>query len=171
MRSLKELIAWNKSHSDLEMPAGKTMAMFKWHTTRDGITIDSNTRIGKGDQSLLERANDYEGDNTETERIRRFMREKAATEGLDLLFAEHQVDALLGPGDSNLADYAAAAGYPIAAMPLSQFRKNGRPFGAVAIAKPGDEISLIKVMSAWEATFPPRVMPDMDALPVGRLMD
>lgn len=44
-------------------------------------------------------------------------------------------------------------------MPLSYLDYNGRPFGVAAITKKGQEALLVKVMSAWEATFPPRRPP------------
>ena len=88
------------------------------------------------------------------------MRQKGGKEGLDLILDGYQVDAILGPADSRLAEYAAAAGHPIATMPLGRLRYNGRPHGVVAIAKAGREDILFQVMSAWEATFLGRVVPD-----------
>jgi amidase len=46
-------------------------------------------------------------------------------------------------------------------MPLSYLEYNGRPFSVSAIAGRGQEALLIKVMSAWEATFPARKPPPM----------
>lgn len=50
-------------------------------------------------------------------------------------------------------------GYPIASLPLGYLDFNGRPFGMAALASGHQEGTLIKVQSAWEATFPPRRPP------------
>ena len=50
-------------------------------------------------------------------------------------------------------------GYPIATLPLSYLDYNGRPLGLSVIAAPYDEVTLLKVQSAWEATFGPRLPP------------
>jgi amidase len=39
---------------------------------------------------------------------------------------------------------------------------NGRPFALLAVAKAHQEATLIKVMSAWEATFPARKPPPLE---------
>lgn len=44
-------------------------------------------------------------------------------------------------------------------MPLSYLNYNGRPFGVSAIAGRGRDDVLVKVMSAWEATFGARKPP------------
>lgn len=46
-------------------------------------------------------------------------------------------------------------------MPLSYLDFNGRAFGLAAIAGQNQEALLVKVLSAWEATFPPRKPPPM----------
>jgi len=50
-------------------------------------------------------------------------------------------------------------GYPIASLPLGYLELNGRPFGMAALASAHQEATLIKVQSAWEATFPLRRPP------------
>lgn len=47
-------------------------------------------------------------------------------------------------------------------MPLGYLDFNGRPFGMAALASAHQEAVLIKVQSAWEATFPPRQPPPFD---------
>jgi amidase len=51
-------------------------------------------------------------------------------------------------------------GFPIATLPISVIDFNGRPFGLTVAALPHNEAMLVKVMSAWEATFPPRKTPE-----------
>lgn len=54
-------------------------------------------------------------------------------------------------------------GYPSATMPLSTLKFNNRPFGLFAIARRNDEKMLIRAMSAWENTFPPRRIPPLSS--------
>jgi len=68
-----------------------------------------------------------------------------------------------------LDEIVSAAGYPAATLPLGVWSKgigaNGRPFGLVAIAGEWGEGTLVKVMSAWEATLgSERAVPDLGFL-------
>lgn len=49
-------------------------------------------------------------------------------------------------------------------MPLGYLDFNGRPFGMTVIASGHQEATLIKVQSAWEATFPARQPPPYEVL-------
>ena len=40
-------------------------------------------------------------------------------------------------------------------------RETGRPFGFAAIARPGDEAVLFRMMSTYEATCPGKVLPSV----------
>ena len=75
---------------------------------------------------------------------------------IDKCLLESDIDVIVGPADGPLCEISAAAGYPIATLPLGRLNHNGRPFGCVALASVHQEAPLIKVMSAWEATFGPR---------------
>lgn len=44
-------------------------------------------------------------------------------------------------------------------MPLSYLDFNGRPLGVAALAGKNQDAALVKLMSAWEATFPKRKPP------------
>ncbi|KAI1263845.1 hypothetical protein F5Y18DRAFT_428720 [Xylariaceae sp. FL1019] len=50
-------------------------------------------------------------------------------------FEASNVNIIVAPGDSSTCIHAAAAGYPIAAVPLGQLRYDGRPFGLCLLAK------------------------------------
>lgn len=50
-------------------------------------------------------------------------------------------------------------GYPIATLPLSYLKLNGRPFGVAAVSAAHNEALLIQLMSAWEVAFPERRVP------------
>jgi amidase len=173
------LIAWNAAHADLEFPPNK------------------------GDQSTLQLAMTSAQDGPTITTMKTQLRHLAAGQGLDPLFDRlststtspnnktnknnntatnpppRPLDALLGPADSYLYDYATAAGYNIATLPLGKLHYRlglpgagggGRPFGLVAIGRPGEEglRRLVKVVSAWEATWARRVVPDLEGLPFGR---
>ena len=88
-------------------------------------------------------------------------RDVARSKGFDHTFQKYGVDVIIGPADSELDCMIAAAGYPFATLPLSYFKKNGRPFGLVAMAQAWQEELLVRVMSAWEATFPKRCAPEL----------
>lgn len=44
-------------------------------------------------------------------------------------------------------------------MPLTYLNFNGRPLGLAALAGKNRDATLVKMMSAWEATFPKRKPP------------
>ncbi|KAH8761174.1 amidase family protein [Diaporthe sp. PMI_573] len=86
-------------------------------------------------------------------------RKVARDEGIDRIMKEYDIDAIIGPAESAMPTMACASGYPIAGMPLGYLDFNGRPFGMAAISAGHQEATLIKVQSAWEATFPSRQPP------------
>lgn len=60
------------------------------------------------------------------------------------------------PADSDL-------GFPLANVPLGRYHLKGiasRPFGLGALAKAGHEAMLFKFMTAYEANFPARIIPE-----------
>jgi amidase len=90
------------------------------------------------------------------------MRRLGREEGLDAAFQEHDINILIDQADGHgLSMYAAAAGYPVASLPLGYLDVNGRPFGLAAVAPAHQEQLLVQLMSAWEATFPARRPPPM----------
>ena len=88
---------------------------------------------------------------------------------------EYGVDVLIGPIDSRMMSFAASAGksilemvvvgnplincagYPIDTIPLGYLDFNGRPFGLCGIARAHQDSVLLKVQTACEATFGPRL--------------
>lgn len=72
---------------------------------------------------------------------------------------KYEIDVIIGPGDSLFTAFAAANGFPVAAMPLSYLDLNGRPFGLMAMSRAHQEPLLLKVLSAFESTFPGRQPP------------
>ncbi|KAM7183330.1 putative glutamyl-tRNA amidotransferase subunit A [Naviculisporaceae sp. PSN 640] len=102
------------------------------------------------------------------QRAHSHMRHVARDLGIDKILTENEVDVIIGPAESFMMSLAAGAGYPVACMPLSYLDYNGRPFGLAAIAKGGEDATLVKLLSAWEDTFPPRRPPSETALEMAR---
>ncbi|OAA74652.1 Amidase signature domain protein [Akanthomyces lecanii RCEF 1005] len=90
--------------------------------------------------------------------IKKTLRGKARTV-LDTAFDEAEVNLLVGTCDSAFCVHAAAAGYPVAAVPLSTLKYNGRPFGLCVIAQADGEEALLRFMAAYEAAMPSRTVP------------
>ena len=105
-------------------------------------------------------------------------RDVGRTRGIDRIMKEYDIDVIIGPAESSMTDIASASGeqesliflqrvfeltyatgYPIASLPLGHLEFNGRPFAMAALASGHQEATLVKVQSAWEATFPPRRPP------------
>ena len=105
-------------------------------------------------------------------------RDIGRTRGIDRILKEYDIDVIIGPAESSMTDIASASGqqesliilqhayelthatgYPIASLPLGYLDFNGRPFAMAALVSGHQEATLVKVQSAWEATFPPRRPP------------
>ncbi|KAI1111811.1 putative glutamyl-tRNA amidotransferase subunit A [Nemania sp. NC0429] len=87
------------------------------------------------------------------------VRKVSRNEGIDRILKEYDVDVVIGPADSFITSLATASGYPVAGMPLTYLSFNGRPLGLAALAGRNQDATLVKMMSAWEATFPKRKPP------------
>ncbi|KAJ4307957.1 hypothetical protein N0V84_012385 [Fusarium piperis] len=83
----------------------------------------------------------------------------AAKEGIDKVLQEQNLNLIALPIDSPSPRITAAAGYPIATVPLGKLDYNGRPFGLAIIAKASREDLLFAFMSAFEAVSEPRPLP------------
>ena len=71
---------------------------------------------------------------------------------LDDTFDTQGLNIIAALADSPLCVHAAAAGYPIATVPLGQLSYNNRPFGLCMVAKAHNEELLLRFMAAWEAS-------------------
>ncbi|PVH75110.1 amidase signature enzyme [Cadophora sp. DSE1049] len=87
-------------------------------------------------------------------------------QGIDHILDTYGLDVIIGPADSQITKIAAAAGYPIASLPLGCLDYNGRGFGMLAIARANNEMKLFECMSAWDNMFRP-VKPPPLLLPGG----
>ncbi|KAK3317045.1 amidase signature domain-containing protein [Apodospora peruviana] len=80
---------------------------------------------------------------------------------LDATFDDEKVNIIAAPADSALCVHAAAAGYPIATVPLGQLGYNGRPFGLCLVARAIGEEKLLRFMAAYERVSAPRAVPKL----------
>lgn len=78
---------------------------------------------------------------------------------------EGDLDIVLSSSECQLATYAASAGWPIASVPLGHWPKNGQPIGMFAVAKDGNEDTLMRFMQAWAKGCGGVDKPNMDELP------
>ncbi|KAG7287135.1 hypothetical protein NEMBOFW57_006640 [Staphylotrichum longicolle] len=80
---------------------------------------------------------------------------------LDQAFDDHEVNLIAALADCSLCIHAAAAGYPLATVPLGQLRYNGRPFGLCVVAKANEEEVLLRFMHAWSGVMNCRPVPGL----------
>ncbi|OQE35354.1 hypothetical protein PENCOP_c013G04170 [Penicillium coprophilum] len=109
--------------------------------------------------------NDLEGAMVATEEKEQIYKLKqdlrsAARAILDDLFDKGNINILVAPGDSSLCVHAAAAGYPVATVPIGKLRYNGRPFGLCLVAKADEEETLLRFMAVYEKVAKPRPVPN-----------
>ncbi|KAI7361494.1 amidase signature enzyme [Hortaea werneckii] len=135
VRSLAEIVAYNEQNRDICMPRG--------HEGQTDLTnLVGAARDGANQKAMLAE-------------MRR--RGKLA---LDKVLEDHDVIASIADGP--LPMYAAAAGYPIACVPLGLVKysdENKRPYGLSLTAGKGQEGKLLRFMAAFESAFPSRPLP------------
>ncbi|XXG93997.1 hypothetical protein Hte_000248 [Hypoxylon texense] len=135
VRTLEDIVQFNKKHASMELPEGYAS------------------------QDLLESALIYRLDREQRHNLLTRIRTISTEGGIEKTLEEHSLDAILGPADSAFNLLVCGGGYPSATMPLSYLEFNNRPTGVFAIARRNDESTLLRVMRAWEQTFPARKSP------------
>ncbi|PON26710.1 hypothetical protein TGAM01_v204211 [Trichoderma gamsii] len=142
VRNLKELVEWNRQHTDTELP--------KEHPS----------------QSYLENALKCKISATENANTLASLRKIAGPDGIDKVLNLFELDAVAALADSPISSVASAAGYPVATMPLGVLDVNGRPFGISMTASKHQEKKLFQIMSAWEALIsrqpPPALVEELN---------
>ncbi|EEU37128.1 uncharacterized protein NECHADRAFT_52302 [Fusarium vanettenii 77-13-4] len=129
LRTLEDLVAFNKKHAEAELPPDQPSQAVLENGLKDDMTNEEyHSSLKHFRQSV-----------------------RAAVERL---WEETRTDVIMASGESLVTTTAAAAGYPIASVPLGFSTHNGRPYGMEIVARNGAEDKLFQVMSAWEATFP-----------------
>ncbi|TRX93908.1 hypothetical protein FHL15_005290 [Xylaria flabelliformis] len=127
VRSVQQLTNFNTEHHDQE-------ELLAYHPRQEILEMVVNYPV-----SILD---------AKYKRCLEHLRLVARDQGIDHALQRYDGDVIIRPADSELAKIAAAAGYPIATMPLSYLKLNGRPFGIIALASANQQIKLIKAMSA-----------------------
>jgi len=157
VRSLKKLIEWNKAHAEQALPEIYPQ------------------------QDKSEKAQDFHMTPEDYKRslayVQRMWGRKALTKlwpNITSMSSSLPVTAfyalwLLQRGStvSFLRDQPTniyLAGYPVATVPLGQLDFNGRPFSLSAATTAHNEGKLLHFMSAWEAIFPKRAVPNLSRL-------
>ncbi|KAL8649270.1 MAG: hypothetical protein Q9226_005645 [Calogaya cf. arnoldii] len=133
---LEDLIAYNQEHADLELPPEHPNQEILIGALKSNMT----------DQQCKERL---------------AITRHRAVSAIKKSLAENEIDVILGPADSRIASVAAAARFPVAAVPLGLADFNGRAFGMLLISPENTEAKMFEVLSAWEATLGPRKPPPM----------
>ncbi|WPJ67174.1 hypothetical protein SMAC4_07005 [Sordaria macrospora] len=128
IRSLAELVQFNKDHADRCLPADHPSQAFLETALEEKADPEIDTKVAKV--------------------------KKTAQALIDEVLAKYEVDVILAQSDGRMASVAAAAGYSVAALPVGYADFNGRAWGVNAIAGADGESKLLDLMSAWEATFP-----------------
>ncbi|KAJ4862552.1 amidase domain-containing protein [Trichoderma breve] len=142
VRTLKELVDWNRQHADRELP--------REYPSQSSLEDSLQCKISAAE-------------NAET---LAFLRKLAGPDGIDRILKLFKLDAVASLADSPLSSVASAAGYPIATMPLGILDMNGRPFGISMTASKHQEKKLFQIMSAWETLGarkpPPTLMEEIN---------
>jgi len=134
VNTLKDIIAFNDKHPELQA----------------GI-----------DQLYLIQAQKDTTSPEELQDAKAVILKSARDDGLVKVLDELGLDAIAAPTDGPISTIAALAGCPSASVPLGYLDPSGRPFGLSLIARPKDEATLLRIMSAFEATFPKRRLPTL----------
>ncbi|KAJ6031316.1 amidase signature enzyme [Penicillium herquei] len=134
--SVEHIVNFNKENADKALPAPFT------------------------EQNDLENAMKSTDGKDHIDELKRNLR-KAARDILDDIFEKEDINILAAPGDSSLCIHAAAAGYPIATVPVGQLCYNSRPFGLCLVARADEEKNLLQFMEAYENVAQPRPVPTL----------
>lgn len=152
VRSLEELIQWNKDHPEAQAGLGITPHMLFPNSTNTNSFTDQAQHILAQDSTLTEEKHVA---------LKTKMHKAAGEETIDRVMKEIGIDVIVGTMEMCVVGLASLAGYPCATMPLGAFEKSGRPFGLCLIARKNEEGKLLRVMAAYEKTFPPRAIPSL----------
>ncbi|CAI6285809.1 unnamed protein product [Periconia digitata] len=131
VQSVKELLQWNYANEHIALPAENP------------------------GQESLEEALSFPRSTDRREKLLKHIKEVG--QSFPDTLEKYSIDVIIGPGDSWFTKYSAATGFPNCSLPIGYIDFRGRPVGLTAIAR--SEVTLIKLMSAHEASFPARKPP------------
>ena len=168
VRTLEEIINWNKEHAEIALPGGNVQLV----TTSAVILILADFSSQSKLIAALNGQLPPEEHRTFTEHY------KKVASSVDSVFEKYSIDIIVAPGDSSFPNFAAAngaldsrkctfticftdfwTGYPNTAMPIGCLDYNGRPIGLMAVAGAHRESVLFNFLSAYESSLSPREVP------------
>lgn len=104
VRNLKELVEWNRQHTDTELPKG-TCILAKF-----AVGFYPDTRIEHPSQSYLENVSKCKISATENANTLASLRKIAGPDGIDKVLNLFELDAVAALADSPISSVASAAG-------------------------------------------------------------
>ncbi|KIV88454.1 hypothetical protein PV10_08137 [Exophiala mesophila] len=126
VRSLQELVDWNKDNPDSSLPSE-----YQGQST----LINCLETVPKEKVEMLRKHN------------------LALGAKLEATLEKYGIDVIIGAGDSVFGMFAAANGSPISALPLSYLDFNGRAIGLVALAGRHKEAELLRFLDHYATLF------------------
>jgi amidase len=155
VRTLADIVQYNMDHKDECLPPRMRIFSLRHRLSQPGLTrVSAHT-----EQDDLIKALNNSDDAPHIEKLKTGLR-TTARRILDGAFNANGLNVIAAPADSSLCVHAAAAGYPIATVPLGQLRYNDRPFGLCLVSRAGDEEVLLQFMFVWSKLVR-RPMPDL----------
>ncbi|KAF2711939.1 hypothetical protein K504DRAFT_453711 [Pleomassaria siparia CBS 279.74] len=131
-QTVKEIVKYNEEHAEVELPEALLLS------TINNSRTDAESEKAKSDPRAI-----------------------ALDNALETALKQYSIDAIIALMYSPITTIAACSSGPIRTVPLGPLNINGRLFGLGIIARPGEEATVLKVMSAFEATFPARSLPSL----------
>ncbi|KAK4197711.1 amidase signature domain-containing protein [Triangularia verruculosa] len=129
LKSAQDLVDFNNEHANLELPPDHPSQSVLESAAKDTLSHEKYTQ--------------------DLEYLR-----KSYRAAVERCFEETGADVIMASGESYLTSIASGAGYPIASVPLGFSSYNGRPHRMEILARNGEEEKMLRVMFAWEASFP-----------------
>ncbi|KAJ5117013.1 amidase signature domain-containing protein [Penicillium angulare] len=129
VRSVEELVQFNKDNSAIELPHDHSGQELIIAAVEDTMT----------DEEF----------QSESRQVR-----ETATKSVESTLEKYGVDVIIGSSDARIAGVAAAAGFPVENVPLGNADFNGRAISLSVLAPAGHELDILKVMRAWEVSLP-----------------
>ena len=153
-QTLEDLSHFNETHTATELPPGKLF--YRLMGSKEAIANKHSP--DHPNQDVIKKAIDDNMSEKDYQESLSQLRSRSR-ENIDRCLLETGSHVIIGPADSLLVSLAAAAGYPIASVPLGFADFNGRAFGMNIVARAHEEGRIFQAMSAWHATFPYAWMP------------
>ncbi|KAF2110417.1 amidase signature domain-containing protein [Lophiotrema nucula] len=138
VRSLKELIEWNKAHADIELP-------YVMRRPKKQGSSFRRSRLRKASTSCLSTRVSISSASHKTARYRAWPLRPVS-------------ESIFGFSGMYL-DLIRQLRYPLATMPLGVLDNIGRPFALAIMARAGRGDLIFKFISAFEEAFPKRQIP------------